>query len=146
MSEGSSLPSLNPVSRSLLDYFLQELMDLGLSERQVEGHLVYLRLWQKFLAPHRLLDATPDDVPGFVEFLEDQGLKTAEIRFAQEAIEHFYAFTLDRNPQWEERVAWEDFLERPPEVHPVPMWDAIAQRFLPHLRRADAGLLRWSSK
>ena len=53
MSEGAPIPSLNPVPTSLLDQFLQELLDLGLTDRQVEGHLVFIRLWQKYLQPAR---------------------------------------------------------------------------------------------
>jgi hypothetical protein len=134
---------LNPVPRSLLDQFLQELADLGLSDRQVEGHLVFLRLWQKFLAPQRLLDATPEDLPSFVTFLKEQALKPAEVRLAEEAVEHFYAFTLDRHPTWEERASWSDFFEKPPATREVPMWTAIAKKFLPHLKRVDHGLIAW---
>lgn len=141
MPQGPS--PLNPVPRSLLDQFLQELGDLGLSDRQVEGHLVFLRLWQKFLAPQRLLDATPEDLPGFVDFLRSQGLKATEVRLAEEAVEHFYAFTLDRHPTWEERAGWAEFFEKPPATREVPMWSAIAKKFLPHLKRVDHGLIAW---
>jgi hypothetical protein len=134
---------LNPVPRSLLDQFLQELTDLGLTDRQVEGHLVFLRLWQKFLAPHRLLDATPDDLPAFVTFLKEHGLKPGELRLAEEAVEHFYAFTLDRHPTWEEREAWSRAFEKAPQNRSVPMWAAIAKKFLPHLKRVDHGLVAW---
>lgn len=134
---------LNPVPRSLLDQFLQELTDLGLTDRQVEGHLVFLRLWQKFLAPQRLLDATPEDLPAFLTFLKDHGIKPGEIRLAEEAVEHFYAFTLDRHPTWEERAAWATGFERAPAMREVPMWAAIAKKFLPHLKRVDAGLVDW---
>jgi hypothetical protein len=143
MPDGAQLPSLNPVPRSLLDLFLQELVDLGLTERQVEGHLVFIRLWQKFLQPQRLLDATPDELPAFANFLKQQELPAAEVRFATESVEHFYAFTLDRNPHWEEHVAWTVHLEKAPTVRGVPLWQAIGRKFLPHLRQADAGVLRW---
>jgi hypothetical protein len=136
---------LNPVPRSLLDQFLQELTDLGLTDRQVEGHLVFLRLWQKFLAPQRLLDATPEDLPAFLMFLKENGIKPGEIRLAEEAVEHFYAFTLDRHPTWEERAAWATFFERAPGTREVPMWAAIAKKFLPHLKRVDQGLVDWGS-
>ena len=121
---------LNPVPRSLLDQFLQELTDLGLSDRQVEGHLVFLRLWQKYLAPHRLLDATPEDLPEFLAFLKAEGLKAGEVRLAGEAVEHFYAFTLDRHPTWEEHAAWATFFEREPSTREVPMWTAILFFFI----------------
>lgn len=143
MSEGQPSSPLNPVPRSLLDQFLQELADLGLVTRQVDGHLVFLRLWQKFLQPRRLLDAQPEDVSVFLAFLEAQGLKESERRFAEEAIEHFYAFTLDRHPTWEEGPAWLEHFETPPVVRPVPLWKAIAGRFVPHLKRVDQGLLDW---
>jgi hypothetical protein len=143
MSEGSSIPSLNPVPRSLLDQFLQELLDLGLTDKQVEGHLVFIRLWQKFLQPQRLLDATPDELPGFTAFLREQQLPPAEVRFALEAVEHFYAFTLDRNAGWEEHAAWADHFAEAPPVRGVPLWQAIGRKFLPHLKKADPGLLRW---
>jgi hypothetical protein len=146
MSEGASIPSLNPVPRSLLDQFLQELLDLGLTDRQVEGHLVFIRLWQKYLQPARLLDATPDELPGFTHFLKEHRLAAGEVRFAQEAIEHFYAFTLDRNPGWEEQAVWREYLDVAPAVRGVPLWGAIAKKFKPHLKHADPGLLRWSEK
>lgn len=134
---------LNPVPRSLLDQFLQELADLGLTERQVEGHLVFLRMWQKHLAPRRLLDGTPDDLRPFTTFLREGGARRAEVRFAEEAIEHFYAFTLDRHPTFEERAAWTEAFATPPAVRQMPLWEAIAKKFVPHLRRADQGWLAW---
>ena len=143
MPQGPLLP-LNPVPRSLLDQFLQELADLGLTERQVEGHLVFLRLWQKYLHPRRLLDGLPDDLPPFQAYLREHGARRAEVRFAEEAIEHFYAFTLDRHPGFEERTAWASRFESPPVVRAMPLWEAIARRFVPHLRRADPGWLDWS--
>ena len=142
MSEGHH-PSLNPVPRSLLDQFLQELADLGLTDKQVEGHLVFLRLWQKFLQPQRLLDGTPDDLDQFTRFLQGQGVPAGECRFASEAVEHFYAFTLDRHPTWEERDSWAHHLADPPETRAVPMWQAIGKKFIPHLKRVDPGLIRW---
>lgn len=145
MPEGPQLP-LNPVPRSLLDQFLQELADLGLTDRQVGGHLVFLRLWQKYLQPRRLLDGTPDDLAGFQAFLREHGARRAEVRFAEEAVEHFYAFTLDRHPAFEERAAWARRFETAPRVRPMPLWDAIARRFLPHLRRADPGWLDWAGR
>lgn len=142
MSEGLH-PSLNPVPRSLLDQFLQELADLGLTDKQVEGHLVFLRLWQKFLQPQRLLDGTPDDLAQFSSFLAEQQVPAAEVRFAGEAVEHFYAFTLDRHPTWEERDSWAAHLAEAPETRQVPMWQAIGKKFIPHLKRVDSGLIRW---
>lgn len=142
MPDGPALP-LNPVPRSLLDQFLQELADLGLTDRQVEGHLVFLRMWQKHLHPRRLLDGTPDDLAPFVAFLRAHGARRAEVRFAEEAIEHFYAFTLDRHPGFEERAAWAARFAAPPVPRPMPLWEAIAKKFLPHLRRADPGWLAW---
>ncbi|MFP5503302.1 MAG: hypothetical protein ACLGIN_12510 [Candidatus Sericytochromatia bacterium] len=139
MSEGTPSPSLNPVPRSLLDQFLQELSDLGLSERQVEGHLIFLRLWQKHLLPLRLLDATPDDLTAFLQALRAEGLPPGEVRFAGEAVEHFYAFTTDRHPGWTERESWADYLAAPPPVRGMPMWKAIAKKFLPHLQRVEGG-------
>lgn len=143
MSDFSAATPLNPVPRSLLDQFLQELGDLGLTERQVDGHLVYLRLWQKFLVPQRLLDGTPAELQDFAAFLREQGLGRGDVRFAQEAVEHFYAFTLDRHPTWEERAAWGLYLEQAPRTRPVPLWQAIGQKFNPHLKRADPGWLVW---
>ena len=142
MPESPALP-LNPVPRSLLDQFLQELADLGLTDRQVDGHLVFLRLWQKHLHPRRLLDGTPDELPGFATFLLTNGAKRGEARFAREAIEHFYAFTLDRHAGFEERAAWQAHFATPPTPRPAPLWEAIARRFAPHLRRADPGVLAW---
>lgn len=142
--DGAPIPNLNPVPRSLLDLFLQELLDLGMTERQVEGHLVFIRLWQKYLQPQRLLDATPEELPAFAGFLREHRLPAAEIRFAQEAVEHFYAFTLDRNPNWEERASWTEHLAQPPAPRATPLWGAIARKFTPHLRHADPGILRWS--
>lgn len=146
MPEGARIPNLNPVPRSLLDQFLQELLDLGLTERQVEGHLVFIRLWQRFLQPQRLLDATPEELPAFAAFLREHQLPAQELRFAQETVEHFYAFTLDRNPTWEERVAWTEHLEQSTPVRPVPLWQAISRKFLPHLKHADPGILRWKGR
>ena len=143
MGEPTAIPSLNPVPRSLLDQFLQELVDLGLTDRQVEGHLVFIRLWQKFLQPQRLLDATPDELGRFAAFLAEHQTPAAEVRFAREAVEHFYAFTLDRNPGWEEQAAWNAYLAQAPEVRGGKLWSSIARKFTPHLKRADSGLLRW---
>ena len=145
MPEGSQ-PSLNPVPRSLLDQFLQELYDLGLTDRQVDGHLVFLRLWQKFLAPSKLLEATPEDLAAFKGFLAEQQVADGELRFAEEAVEHFYAFVLDRLPTWEERAGWLAHFEAPPALREVPLWAAIAKKFTPHLRKVDPGLLRWEAK
>ena len=145
MPEGAPLPSLNPVPRSLLDLFLYELVGLGLTDRQVEGHLVFIRLWQKYLQPQRLLDATPDELPPFANFLRQSNIPAAEVRFATEAVEHFYAFTLDRNPAWEERQAWSVFLQKAPEVRGAALWQAIARKFRPHLKQADPGLLDWGT-
>ncbi|HEY9723994.1 MAG TPA: hypothetical protein V6D47_18475 [Oscillatoriaceae cyanobacterium] len=142
MPEGQPA-SLNPVPRSLLDQFLQELHDLGLSARQVDGHLVYLRLWQMFLAPAKLLAGTPDDLARFEDFLRDEGLAREELQLATEAVEHFYAFTLDRLPNWAEHESWLEHLAVPAEVRSVPLWRAIARKFTPHLRKVDPGLLRW---
>lgn len=141
--DDTGIPALNPVPRSLLDYFLQELQDLGLNDRQIEGHLVFIRLWQKFLQPARLLDATPEDLPGFESFLTQHQMAPGEVRFALEAIEHFYAFTLDRNPNWEEHLAWERYFDRPPAIRPIALWGAITKKFLPSLRKVDPGMLRW---
>lgn len=142
MPEGPSLP-LNPVPRSLLDQFLQELADLGLTDTQVDGHLLYLRLWQKHLHPRRLLDGTPEDMGPFVALLRNHGVRRAEVRFAEEAIEHFYAFTVDRHPGFEERAAWARRFETQPAVRSMPLWEAITRRFTPHLRRADPGWIAW---
>lgn len=142
MPEGQPA-SLNPVPRSLLDQFLQELFDLGLSDRQVDGHLVYLRLWQMFLAPAKLLAGTPEDLARFAAFTAEEGLAADEVRAASEAVEHFYAFTLDRLPTWAEREGWLAHLAVPGEMRAVPLWRAIARKFTPHLRKVDPGLLRW---
>ena len=64
-------------------------------------------------------------------------------RLAGEAVEHFYAFTLDRHPTWEEHAAWATFFERAPSTREVPMWTAIAKKFIPHLKRVDHGLVDW---
>lgn len=146
MSPGSAHLPINPVPRSLLDQFLQELADLGVPARQVEGHLVFLRLWQKFVAPQRLLQASPGVLPGFSDFLRAQGLKPGEARFATEAVEHFYAFALDRQGDWEAREAWASRLAAPPAMRRVPLWETLGKRLLPALRRADDGQLTWKGR
>lgn len=148
MTSGSAPPPpnplpINPVPRSLLDQFLQELADLGVPERQVEGHLVFLRLWQKFIAPHRLLQAEPEALARFVTFLKGQDLRGAELRLANEAVEHFYAFALDRQAEWEARDAWQRRAASPPARRRVPLWEALMRRFGPALKRTDDGLLTW---
>jgi hypothetical protein len=142
MPEGSLHP-LNPAPRSLLDQFLQELADLGLSEEAVNNHLIWLRIWQKFLAPARLLDGEPTALEAFEQVLQCEGVSQADVAFAREAVEHFYAFTLDLHAGWPARAPWAVWLEQAPGVKSVPLWRAIAKKMTPHLRRVDEGRLRW---
>ncbi|MEB3196246.1 MAG: hypothetical protein VKP62_03490 [Candidatus Sericytochromatia bacterium] len=129
--------------RTLLGQFLQELAQQGLTSRQVESHLIFLRLWQAHVRPARLLEASPDLLASFVDRLKRTQARRAEIRFAEEAIENFYAFALDRQPRFPARDAWEKRFLTPPTRRVAPIWEALADRFAPALRRVSPEWVVW---
>lgn len=135
--------ALNPVPRSLLDQFLQALADLGASPRAIEGHLVHLRLWQRHLAPHGLLEGSPEDLGPFEQALADLAWSPGAVAQAVEAVEHFYAFVQEVHPAFEEASLWARHQARQEPSHASPMHEAIAKALGPALRRAEAGRLGW---
>lgn len=139
-----ALGALNPVPRSLLDQFLQALTDLGASPRGVEGHLVHLRLWQRHLAPHGLLEGSPEDLPGFEDTLREVAWTPAAIAQAVEAVEHFYAFVREVHPSFEEGPSWAEHQARQSPSPRSPMHEAIAKALGPALRKAEGGRFGWA--
>lgn len=137
--------ALNPVARSLLDQFLQALADLGASPRGIEGHLVHVRLWQRHLAPHGLLEGSPEDLPSFEEALADLAWTPSAIAQAVEAVEHFYAFVREVAPNFEEGPAWVEHLKHQLPSTKSPMHEAIGRALGPALRKAEAGRLGWKA-
>ncbi|MEB3284066.1 MAG: hypothetical protein VKN33_02110 [Candidatus Sericytochromatia bacterium] len=128
---------------SLLGQFVHELTAHGLTERQVQSHLVFLRLWQRHVRPLRLLDATPDHLTSFLRRLRQTEAPRAEVLYAAEAIENFYAFVVDRQPDFPAREAWRERLAEPLSPRQLKLWQSFADRLTGPLRRLAPPWVKW---
>lgn len=123
--------------------FVQELTAHGLTERQIQSHLVFLRLWQRHVRPLRLLDATPEQLNAFLQRLRRTQAQRAEVRYAEDAIENFYAFVMDRQPDFPAAESWQQRLSEPPRPRHSLLWERFAERLTPALRRMAIPWIVW---
>jgi hypothetical protein len=128
---------------SLLGQFVQELTALGLTKRQVQAHLLFLRLWQQHVRPALLVDATPDQLETFLVRLRRTQAPHSEIHYAEDAIEHFYAFLFDQQPNFPAQASWAERMLAPPRPRHSLLWERFAERLTPVLRRLAPEWVIW---